>query len=121
MAQIIEFGRVVRPALGIGLAPPQLTRQLGLEGVLVLEVPPGSAAGKAGLMGTYRDLESGGLVLGDCITGLDGRPVRSIMDLYDQLDEKRVGDKVQLQVLSRGQFKRTLDVVLGERVVGGEE
>ena len=40
--------------LGITIAPPQTVRQLGLEGVLVLEVPPSSPAGKAGLKGTFR-------------------------------------------------------------------
>ena len=36
--QILQYGRVLRPALGVTLAPPQLLRQLGEEGVLLLEV-----------------------------------------------------------------------------------
>ncbi len=36
--QILTYGRVMRPVLGITLAPPQAVRSLGLEGVLVLEV-----------------------------------------------------------------------------------
>jgi S1-C subfamily serine protease len=52
--QILTYGKVVRPVLGITIAPPQTVRQIGLEGVLVLEVPPGTPAAKAGLRGTYR-------------------------------------------------------------------
>ena len=51
---MLTYGRVVRPVLGITLAPPQAARQLGQEGVLALEVMPGSPAYKAGLHPTYR-------------------------------------------------------------------
>lgn len=37
MDQILTYGRVVRPALGVSLAPPQVLQQLGLEGVLIYE------------------------------------------------------------------------------------
>lgn len=47
--QILKYGRVVRPVLGITIAPPQALRQMGLEGVLVLDVPPGTPADKAGM------------------------------------------------------------------------
>ena len=46
--------QIVRPVLGVSIAPPQTLRQLGLEGVLVLEVPQGTPAAKAGIQGTYR-------------------------------------------------------------------
>ena len=52
--QILTYGKVVRPVLGITIAPPQLARQVGEEGVLVLEVPAGTPADKAGFKGTYR-------------------------------------------------------------------
>ena len=52
--QILQYGRVVRPILGITIAPPQALRQIGQEGVLVLEVPSGTPADKAGIRGTYR-------------------------------------------------------------------
>lgn len=45
---------------------------LGQEGVLVLEVPPGSAGAAAGLRHTHRDI-FGDVILGDVIVGLDGR------------------------------------------------
>ena len=52
----------------------QAVRQLGLEGVLVLEAIPETPAYKAGIRSTYRD-QAGRLVLGDIITALNGKPV----------------------------------------------
>ncbi len=42
-----------------------------VEGVLVLEVPPGSPAAAAGLRHTHRDI-FGDVILGDVIVGLEG-------------------------------------------------
>jgi hypothetical protein len=57
--------------MGAVLAPQQVLRGLGVDGVLVLEVPAGSPAAAAGLRATYRDV-FGDLVLGDIIGGLGG-------------------------------------------------
>lgn len=45
-----------------------MLEQLGVEGVLILEVPAGTAAAGAGLRPTYRDV-FGDVVLGDTIVG----------------------------------------------------
>jgi S1-C subfamily serine protease len=111
--QILKFGRVVRPVLGITIAPPQAVRQLGVDGVLVLEVPSGSPAAKAGIKGTYRDA-SGRLVLGDVITGINGKPVKLQKDLFGILDDLNPNDRIQVEVLRDGQ-PRQLTVTLGER------
>ena len=84
----------------------------------MLEVPPGSPAGKAGVIGTSRDLSDGTLTIGDSIVGIDGAPVRNLTDLYDLLDSKRVGQRVKLQLLRGGSAKVEVEVVLGKRVVG---
>ncbi|EFJ41325.1 hypothetical protein VOLCADRAFT_119736 [Volvox carteri f. nagariensis] len=117
--QILAYGRTVRPAMGITMAPAQVLERVGLEGVLVLEVPPGSPAHAAGLRPTHRDI-FGDLVLGDVITGLDGKAVRSSADLYDVLDEHRVGDRVKLDVVRDGK-QMGLTVTLGERLLGAVE
>ena len=52
--QILKYGRVVRPTIGITIAPPQVLRQIEQEGVLILEVPDNTPAARAGLKGTYR-------------------------------------------------------------------
>ena len=47
MDQLIKFGKVTRPILGIKFAPDQSVEQLGLSGVLVLDAPPNGPAGQA--------------------------------------------------------------------------
>ncbi len=56
--QIIRSGKVDHPVLGITFAPDDAVRQLGLGGVLVLEVKMGGPAQLAGLRGTTRDSEA---------------------------------------------------------------
>ena len=52
---LFHFGlQVVRPVLGISIAPPQTLRQLRQDGVLILEVPSGTPAAKANIRGTFR-------------------------------------------------------------------
>ena len=53
--QIVRYGRVVRPQLGVTIAPEQALRALGTQGVLVLSVEPGSGAARAGMLPTKRD------------------------------------------------------------------
>ncbi|KAI7844814.1 hypothetical protein COHA_001694 [Chlorella ohadii] len=112
--QILKYGRVVRPVLGITIAPPQALRQMGLEGVLVMDVPPGTPADKAGMQGIVRD-GFGRLVLGDVIVGMNGRPVKKEADLFDILDGCKVGDTVNVEVLRRGGQRKVLSVQLAER------
>lgn len=45
--QLVRFGKVTRPVLGIKFAPDQSVEQLGLSGVLVLDAPANGPAGKA--------------------------------------------------------------------------
>ena len=58
------------------LACSQVLQSMGLDGVLVLEVPHGSPAALAGLRPTHRDI-FGDIVLGDVLVGMEGRPVRA--------------------------------------------
>lgn len=113
--QILKYGRVVRPVLGITIAPPQALRQMGIQGVLVLDVPPGTPAAKAGMEGITRD-NYGRMTIGDVIVGMNGKPVRTEADLFDILDGCKVGDKVTVDVLRHGDQRKTLTVKLGERI-----
>lgn len=45
--QLVQFGKVTRPILGIKFAPDQSVEQLGVTGVLVLDAPANGPAGKA--------------------------------------------------------------------------
>jgi S1-C subfamily serine protease len=114
--QILKYGRVIRPAIGVTLAPAYTLRQLGFEdGVLVLDVPEGSPAYSAGLVGISKD-SYGRLTLGDIIVAVEGKPVKNQSDLLDILDTLRVGQKIQIDTLRGGNEKKTFHVTLKERM-----
>ena len=95
--------------------------QLGVRGVLVLRVPAGSPADKAGLRGTSR-LEDGTLSWGDVIQEVDGARVQDSADLYRALDGAKPGQVVTLRLLrssadGRGSSAEVrVTVTLGEQV-----
>ncbi|MFN3751789.1 MAG: S1C family serine protease [Thiobacillus sp.] len=102
--QLIRSGKYIRPALGIEVDEglnERLVQLLGVEGVVILRVAPDSAAAAAGLRGATvaRD---GGIVPGDIIVALQGKPVRSVAELLARLDDHAVGDTVQVTVLRAG-------------------
>jgi S1-C subfamily serine protease len=108
--QLIKHGKVTRPGLGISF-DPGLQERAGVKGILVLGVQPGSAADHAGIRPTTRDPETGALVLGDVIIGIDGEDVISQKDLFKLLDDKEVGDAVRIKV-RRGEQETELDAKL---------
>ncbi|XP_058778671.1 protease Do-like 1, chloroplastic [Vicia villosa] len=108
--QLVKFGKVTRPILGIKFAPDQSVEQLGVSGVLVLDAPATGPAGKAGLQSTKRDAY-GRLILGDIITSVNGKKVTNGSDLYRILDQCEVGEKVVVEVL-RGDHKEKIPVIL---------
>jgi S1-C subfamily serine protease len=99
--QLIRYGRVVHPSLGVEVAEDYINQQLNLKGVLILSVAQGSSADKAGVRPTVRD-RFGHVKLGDIIVSIDGKTVRSTDDLYKAIDQKQVGDKVSLQMMRNG-------------------
>ncbi|PQO23481.1 2-alkenal reductase [Rhodobacteraceae bacterium WD3A24] len=101
--QIIETGRYSPPTLGVvhDARINALARQRGIEGVLVLGVRPGSPAEEAGLRPARRG-ETGGLVAGDIIIGLDGRDIATSDELRGALDDHAPGDEVELRLLRDG-------------------
>ncbi|KAL1531648.1 Protease Do-like 1, chloroplastic [Salvia divinorum] len=108
--QLVKFGKVTGPILGIKFAPDQSVEQLGVSGVLVLDAPPNGPAGKAGLQSTKRDAY-GRLILGDIITSVNGKKVANGSDLYRILDQCKVGDTVEVEVL-RGDKLEKIPVIL---------
>ena len=96
--QLIRTGKVERPGLGVRTVDDRITRRMGLEGILVDKVLPGSAAAKAGLRSM--DREKGGV--GDLITAINGHEVRNHDDLYLALDARSIGDTVKVTVLRDG-------------------
>jgi S1-C subfamily serine protease len=104
---LLVHGRVRRGYLGVGAQPVRLpaalAQQLGQEtGLLLVSVEPGGPA------------EQGGLLLGDTIVALAGRPVVHMDDLLDGLSGERVGVAMPVRVVRGGQVQE-LTVVVGER------
>jgi len=93
--ELVRHGRVLRPSLGVHCAADSQTRQLGLAGVLVIDVEEGSPAQRARIAGTRRDPQ-GRLLLGDLITHVDQAPVRTVEDLLAAIEDRAVGDTVTL-------------------------
>ena len=109
---LIAYGRILRPTLGVELAPRQVSRRLGIEGVLVWNVIEGSGADRAGIQPTSRD-RRGRWVLGDILLAIDGRPVRSAEELGLRLEDFEAGDRVKV-IVDRNGRRLELDVELGE-------
>ncbi len=95
--QVIRHGRVIRPGLGLTLAPPSMVGSLDLGGVLVLSVQPGSSAARAGLQSTRQ--VRGGMVLGDVISDVNGVTVGDYNTLRDELEKYQVGESVVLGII----------------------
>ncbi len=97
--QLIDHGHLIRPGLNVDWAPDGLLRRwrINVEGVLVINVAPGSSAAKAGLRPTMRD-EFGRIIVGDIVTAVDDQPVKSLNDLLDAFEAHKIGDTVKLTV-----------------------
>jgi S1-C subfamily serine protease len=109
--EVIKYGRLIRPGLGVSIANDRIAKKLGVKGVLLINVQPGSAAEKAGLRGTMRSGD--GIILGDIIESINDRSVNSFDDLRNEFDKYRVGDEVTLGVRRNDKIVR-LNVTLEE-------
>ena len=111
--QLIARGKYIRPSLGVEVDEDinrVLTKQLGIEGVLLLKIEPGSAADAAGLRGTRIDRE-GDVIPGDIIIAVAGQSVDSVATLLARLDDHLIGDRVTLRIWRAGR-ELDVDVVL---------
>jgi S1-C subfamily serine protease len=109
MGQLLARGHVARGWLGIATQPvrlpPALQRSLGSEsdaGLVVVNVEPDSPA------------DRGGVLIGDVLVALDGRPVRDPGDVLAALGGERIGHAVSLRIV-RGGRAETVSVTVGER------
>ena len=102
--QLISYGKILRPMIGVELASDRWVRRYRIEGLPVVRAYPGLPAAEAGITGAYRG-SRGQIVLGDIITHIDDKPIRSHDDFYGTLETYETGD--QVKVTSR----------LGEKVV----
>ena len=91
--QLISYGKILRPMLGVELAPDRWVRRYRIEGLPVIRAYPDLPAAKAGITSAYRG-SRGEIILGDVITHIDDKPVRSHDDYYGLLETYEAGDEV---------------------------
>lgn len=115
--QLIQYGEVRRPKMGInGLGVEQL-RQRGFQfpietGLYVDAVLPSGSAGQAGIRGTGQNS------YGDVIVNIDGEALNNLDDLYRVLDRHKIGDTIQVLIL-RDNKRQTIPVkLLGTTTTG---
>ncbi|MGI8992258.1 MAG: S1C family serine protease [Bryobacteraceae bacterium] len=103
--ELLSKGHIARGYLGVGLHPVQLPG--GRGGLIVLSIEPNGPAA------------NGGILIGDVLTDLDGKPVNDTDDVQAHLGPDRVGQSLRASV-SRGGTAMELTIVAGERPRGGQ-
>jgi 2-alkenal reductase len=103
--EIIRRGFVPTPGIGIATADEAAATRAGVEGVVIVRTIPGSAAERAGLRG----IDTATRQLGDVIVGVNGKPVRRLPDLAEELERVGVGKRVTLAI-KRGGRDMSVDV-----------
>ncbi|MCK8827579.1 trypsin-like peptidase domain-containing protein [Natroniella acetigena] len=104
---LIEYGRVRRPWLGIygaGIAE-QVAQYYGLDisnGVMILRTVSNSPASKAGLS------------RGDIIIEADHQEVKDMNDLQEIIVDKEIGEQLELLIMSQDGNLNSAKVTLGE-------
>lgn len=99
--QIMEYGRVPRPRLGIYGRDAISEDSNGIKGVYVSEVIKGSGAEKAGLRPT------------DIIVELEGKQVTRFEDIAEILEKYKVEDSIKCKIWRSGN-NINVNVILGD-------
>jgi S1-C subfamily serine protease len=107
--QLLKYGKITRPGLGINPLSDQIAMQNGIDGVVISSVMPGGAADAAGLTGLKQELN--GFQLGDVIVKIDTVEVHRSSDLFKALDAHKVSDQIDVTVDNQG-HQRTVKVTL---------
>ena len=106
MEKLIRDGRVIRGYIGITARElPQIRSNNNnisqIQGLRVFQVSPNGPADKSGI------------VQGDIILSVDGKPAISAAETMDLVAEIRPGSKVSVQILREGDIKN-IDVIIEE-------
>lgn len=109
--ELIRRGRVPTPGIGIIAGQEAAAARLGIEGVVILRTVPGSPAAEAGLRGV--DPNTG--EIGDVIVAINGKPVRRLSQLTDELQRIGLGKPIQLTIERGG---RRMDVEITPADIG---
>ncbi|MGD8992124.1 MAG: trypsin-like peptidase domain-containing protein [Desulfobacterales bacterium] len=103
--KLITDGKVPRPGIGIIVLDEEVAAGLGVVGVVIDRVVPGSEADRVGLQGIdYRNR-----ILGDIIEAVDNQEVKNIDEFIRILENYDIGQSIMLNV-RRGKEIRTVAV-----------
>ena len=103
--KLITNGKVPRPGIGIIVLDEEAAAGLGVLGVVIDRVMPGSEADRVGLQGIdYRNR-----LLGDIIVAAGNQEVKNIDDFIRILENFSIGQRIMLDV-RRGDQIRTVEV-----------
>ncbi|MFK8047650.1 MAG: S1C family serine protease [Halioglobus sp.] len=91
--QLISYGRILRPIIGIELASDRWITRYRIKGLPVVRVDPGLPADQAGISGARRN-SRGDILLGDILTHLNDIPLRTNDDYLSAMEGLQPGDTV---------------------------
>ncbi|MFA6937657.1 MAG: trypsin-like peptidase domain-containing protein [Treponema sp.] len=123
VSDLLKYGKVNRGTIDISLVQNsnKIANYAGYKissGMIVNQVAKNSAAEKAGLKGGTEQVQYGSsfnsrtiYLGGDIITAIDNISVSKYADYLSALEDKRPGDKVNITVYRKGDYK-TLTVTL---------
>jgi S1-C subfamily serine protease len=101
LGELVRHGRVRRAYIGISAAQSRLPRRLRHQAGVAQE----SAVVVAGLEGAS-PADRAGLLAGDILLAVDGRPVTGADDLIRILTADKIGRAIEVEVLREGQRRR---------------
>ena len=111
---LLEKGRIPRGYLGVGLQPVRLPDALRQSlqrtekgAAIVVDVEPNGPASKAGI------------VIGDILVSLAGRPVTGLQNIHSQLHGEVIAKSVALKFVRGGSIQET-SIVVTERPYEGD-
>ena len=102
--QLISFGKLYRPVIGVELAGERWRRRYRIKGVPVVRVFPGMPAARAGMSGVWKN-SRGEITLGDIIVALNGESIGSSDDYYNFMEKKQPGDEVVIATERNGESR----------------
>jgi S1-C subfamily serine protease len=126
--QLIQFGRVLRPDLGInGVGfSDQLLKSLEIpihNGVMITDMDPHGPAAKAGMRAADKEVALGFRRFpygGDLIYQIDHSPISTFRDILDYITDKKIGESITVHYL-RGKAKHEVTIRLSTPPAAGEQ
>ncbi len=108
---LVEYGKVQRPVIGVELVSQTHADRWGIEGAVILDLTPGGGAEKAGLIPTKQSRQ-GNVRLGDVITKVNSRSVKTNHDLMLALEKFKPGETIEVTIM-REEQEKIVPVTLG--------